>query len=268
MKTNPIGVFDSGIGGLTVVNTILQQVPNEKIIYIGDTARVPYGTRRKETIIKFSRQLALFLLKKKVKMLVAACNTISSTSLKEIKKISPVPVIGVIRPMVKEALKTTKRNKIGVIGTPATINSLTYVKKTRSLDPRIKIIQQACPLFVPIVEEGLFNHPVASLMANHYLKPLVDLEIDTLILGCTHYPLLRRPIQKTVGQGIKIIESGEPTAKEIKKELEKHKLLTSKPQPTHQFYLTDLSDKTIEIAQTFLGKPLPATLKKVNLPFD
>ncbi len=265
MNKKPIGVFDSGIGGLTVVKSLLQKLPYEKIIYLGDTARVPYGTRSKKTINQFAIQLASFLLKRNVKLLVVACNTISSTSLTSIKSISPVPVIGVIRPTVNQGIKITKTNHIGIIGTNATINSKTYIKEIHSFNLKIKVSQQACPLFVPIVEEGLFNHPVAKLMAKEYLKIFTQKTIDTLILGCTHYPLLKTAIKKALPSKSRIIESGPPTANKIKKTLQEKKLLNIKGHPKHEFYLTDLSKNTNKTIKNIFGKNLPNKLQQLTL---
>src|SRR5689334_598138 len=197
MISSPIGIFDSGIEGLTVVKEILKQLPNENIIYLGDTARVPYGTRGKEVIKKFSLELTNFLLKRKVKFLVVACNTISATCLDEIKKISPVPVLGVINGAADDAVKNTKTNVIGVIGTPATISSKVYEKTIKDKNPKIKVISKACPLFVPLAEDGKISDKSTKLIAQNYLKDFKKTKIDTLILGCTHYPVLKKIIGET-----------------------------------------------------------------------
>ena len=227
MNYNPIGIFDSGIGGLTVTKEIVKKLPNESIIYLGDTARVPYGTRSKEVIIQFAIQLTKFLLKRKVKFLVIACNTISSVALDKIKKISPVPVIGVIIPAVKKATEVIKNKKIGVIGTQGTIGSKAYEKEIKKIDPKIKVISTACPLFVPLAEEGLGNHEATKLLAEEYLKDIIASGVDTLILGCTHYPLLLETISDIVGPKVTIIDSAQPTATQLQISLEENNLLLS-----------------------------------------
>ncbi len=262
MNSNPIGVFDSGIGGLTVVKEIIQQLPNENIIYIGDTARVPYGTRGKEVIEKFALELVNFLLKKNVKVLIVACNTISATCLDEIKKISPVAVIGVINPAINSAIKTTKNNRIGVIGTTATISSKIYEK---GLGKEIKVTSKACPLFVPLTEEGLKNHPAAKLIAKDYLKKISKSSIDTLILGCTHYPILKEVIQNVVGKKVKLVDSAKPTAKELKALLEEKGLRNGKKNPKYDFYVTDITNRTQEIAEKFFGNNFSIKLIKTLL---
>ncbi len=267
MNNSPIGIFDSGIGGLTVTKEIVNKLPNESIIYIGDTARVPYGTRSKEIITKFAKQLTKFLLKRKVKFLVIACNTISSVALDEIKKISPVPVIGVIIPAAKKATTVTKNKKIGVIGTQGTISSNAYEEEIKKIDPSIKIVSNACPLFVPLAEEGLGDHPAAKLLAKDYLEEIVSTGVDTLILGCTHYPLLLETISNIVGPKVNIIDSAIPTAQQLQINLETNNLLSDKKKSTLEFYVTDVPDRVYHVAGRFLGKKLKR-LKKVKLGSD
>lgn len=264
IKSGPIGIFDSGIGGLTVTKEIVKKLPNESIIYIGDTARVPYGTRSKEVITKFAKELTEFLLKRKVKFLVVACNTISSVALNEIKKISPIPVIGVIIPAASRAAKVTKNKKIGVIGTQGTIASKAYESAIKKIDPKIKVISTACPLFVPLVEEGLGNHKATKLLAEDYLKDVIYAGVDTLILGCTHYPLLSEIISKTVGSKITLIDSAEPTAQQLKISLEKNNLLSDGKKPTLEFYVTDAPERVCQVAGRFFGKKLKK-ITKVDL---
>lgn len=265
MNNNPIGVFDSGIGGLTVVSEILKQLPNEKLIYLGDTARVPYGTRGKEVIKKFALELTKFLLKRQVKFLVVACNTISSTCLEEIEKFSPVPVLGVIEGAAKQALKTTRTNRIGVIGTPATISSKVYEKVIKKLNPKVKIITASCPLFVPLAEEGKISYKATELIAQEYLKKFKDTKVDTLILGCTHYPVLKKIIQKVVGKKVTLIDSAKPTAQKLKELLQKENLLNGGNQIQHKFYVTDAPKRVYTVAKTFLGKTLNGRLEEINL---
>lgn len=265
MNTSPIGVFDSGIGGLTVVKEILKHLPNEKLIYLGDTARTPYGTRSKEVIKKFSLELTNFLLKKKVKFLVVACNTISSTCMDIIKYYSPVPVLGVITGAVQEAAKLTKTNFIGVIGTKATISSKVYEKAIKKLNPKAKIITQACPLFVPLAEEGLIYGEATELIARKYLKTFKNTKVDTLILGCTHYPVLKKVIQKIMGKKVNLLDCAKPTAQRLKEILVKENLLNGKTKVKNEFYVTDAPERVYKVAATFLGSALNGKLRKINL---
>lgn len=265
MKNDPIGIFDSGIGGLTVVKEIMQALPNENLIYLGDTARVPYGTRDKDVITKFSLELTQFLLKKKVKMLVVACNTISATCLDKIEAISPVPVLGVIKPTVERAVGITKNKKIGVIGTRATVNSRVYENQTQALNNNIQTISQACPLFVPLAEEGLLTHPSTKLIAQEYLSKFKNNNIDTLILGCTHYPLLKIIIHETLGPDITLVDSAQPTAQELKKVLQKNNLLNTGNKPAITLYVTDAPERVYQTANLFFENKFPGTLEKVTL---
>lgn len=262
MNSSPIGVFDSGIGGLTVTKEIVKILPNESIIYLGDTARVPYGTRGKEVIKKFALELANFLLKRKVKFLVIACNTISATCLDEIKRISPVPVLGVIKPAVNQALETTTTKAVGVIGTRATISSRVYEKE---LGKKIKVVACACPLFVPLAEEGLIEHDATKLIASKYLKMFTDSEIDTLILGCTHYPILKKIIQESVGLRVKLVDSAKPTAEELAKLLRDKKLMAENNNPKLEFFVTDAPQRVYQVASRFFGQNLVNQIKKVTL---
>lgn len=264
MNNNPIGIFDSGIGGLTVTKEIVRQLPEESIIYLGDTARVPYGTRSKEVVTKFALELVNFLLKKKVKFLVVACNTISATCLDEIIKISPVPVLGVIEPTIAAAVKKTKQNKIGVIGTTGTISSKAYEQKIHKINSKIKVLSQACPLFVPLAEDGISNQ-ATKLIADGYLKQLKNKGIDTLILGCTHYPVLQKIIQESIGKKVQLIDSAKPTAEKLKQLLEEKNLL-SVGKTKYEFYVTDAPDRVLKVAGSFFGQVLNGRLKQVSLP--
>ncbi|MBU1000499.1 glutamate racemase [Patescibacteria group bacterium] len=265
MKTSPIGIFDSGIGGLTVARQIVKLLPSESIIYLGDTARVPYGPRSKAVITKFAKELTNFLIKCNVKCLVVACNTISATCLDEIRKVSPVPVFGVVEPTIELAIKTTKTNKIGIIGTEGTIKSGTYVRKIHEINPKIEVDSAACPLFVPIAEEGLGAHKATELIAKDYLRDLKKSQIDTLILACTHYPLLSQVIQETMGAKVTLIDSAKPTAEKLKESLEERKLLSDK-KAKYEFYVTDAPDRVFKVASRFFGKILNDNLKQVTLP--
>jgi len=258
-SSRPIGVFDSGIGGLTVVKELSRLLPNEKIIYFGDTARVPYGNKSKETIIHYSLQIAYFLLKKKIKMLVVACNSASSVSLPTLKRHFHIPVIGVIEPGAKSAITSTSKNNIGVIGTLGTVSSLSYKKALKKISRNVKVHQQACPLFVPLAEDGWNKTKIAQDISDEYLKGFANKGIDSLILGCTHYPLLKDVIQNSVGKNVKLIDSGVETAKEVKRILEKRNLLNNHRQTDRNhsvYYVSDFPHKFKEVSQRFLSKEL------------
>lgn len=261
-----IGVLDSGIGGLTVVKEIVKALPGENLVYLGDTARVPYGTRGKEVITGFALEMVDFLLKKDVKYLVIACNTISAVALDKIIAMSPVPVLGVIDPTVDHALKTSKNKTIGVIGTRATIGSGIYETEIKKKYSKAQIIVEACPLFVQIAEEGLGDHPATALIAKDYLAKFKKSKIDTLILGCTHYPLLFNTIKNEIGKLVNVIDSAKPSAQTLKNELEKVGLLNTKSSKGKlEIYVTDRPGRVQIIAEQFLGNPLPGGLKKVAL---
>jgi len=264
MRENPIGIFDSGVGGLTVLKEISKLIPKENIVYLGDTARVPYGIRSAETVLKYSIECADFLFKKQIKMLVVACNTSSSVSLEVLRKRLPIPVIGVIEPGVRAALKVTKNGKIGIIGTEATVQSGAYTKKIKSLNPKIEVISKACPLFVPLVEEGILEGAIAELVIERYLKDIKNSGIDTLILGCTHYPLLKRTIQKYM-DGINLVDSAEEIAQEVKTMLSQKKLLNEKSDECYKiFYVTDSPERFKKIGEIFLDYEIN-NISKVSL---
>lgn len=265
MNNAPIGIFDSGIGGLTVTREIVKLLPNESIIYLGDTARVPYGNRSKEIVTQFAKELVNFLIKKDVKVLVVACNTISAQSLDEIKKLSSVPVIDVLSPAVKKAVAVTKNKKVGVIGTQGTINSKAYENAIKELDPLVEITSVSCPLFVPLAEEGLHKHEATKLVAEDYLKHIIEADVDTLILGCTHYPLLLETITGTVGDKVNLVDSAKPTAEELKKLLEEQGLLSQNSSPTYEFFVTDAPERVFKVASRFFSKELKDKIKKVTL---
>ena len=254
----PIGVFDSGVGGLTVVRQLLKRLPWESIVYFGDTARIPYGTKSESIVRRYALEDSFFLLDKNVKVVVVACNTASAIAVPMLKQILPVPVIGVIEPGAQAAVQYSKNKKIGVIGTAATIRSHSYNKEIQALAPEAQIISQACPLFVPMVEEGWTDDETTYLVAKRYLQGLRQNKIDTLILGCTHYPLLKNAIQKTVGSKVKLIDSGVETATAVEQILNKNKLLVDVEQiPKNYFYLSDMPYKFQEIAERFLERSIP-----------
>lgn len=265
-KTNPIGIFDSGIGGLTVAKQIIKTLPNESIVYLGDTARVPYGPRSKEVVTKFALQMLDFMKKKHVKAIVIACNTISALSYEEIKQAAfPISVLGVIKPAVRAAIATTKNNKIGVIGTVGTIKSQSYQQLLHFYQSDAQITSGACPLFVPMAEEGLNNHKAAKLIAQDYLKDFIDAGVDTLILGCTHYPLLYDAIKDAVGKEVILVDSAQPTAEMLKERLEGLDLLDNNPNPIHEFFVTDAPERVITVATRFFGEDLNGKIQKISL---
>ncbi len=262
MDNLPIGIFDSGIGGLTVAREIIKLMPNENIIYLGDTARVPYGNRAAETIDEFARQLTYFMIGQKVKALVVACNTMSSVSLPLIaRKAKGTLVIDVITPTAEYAKKITQNKRVGVIGTRATIETNIY---PRLLSP-VQTFSKACPLFVPLAEEGMIDSPETKITAQDYLSYFSDKDIDTLILGCTHYPLLRNVIQEVVGPNVKIIDSSLPTALKLKSVLEKRNLLNKSKSSYKKFYVTDGPERVGKIANLFFEGSLPVRIEKVEL---
>lgn len=256
MNKQPIGVFDSGVGGLTVTRELMRKLPNEKIVYFGDTARVPYGTKSKKTIVRFSMENILFLLEKKVKLVVVACNTSSSLALPLIRKHFNIPLIGVIDPAVKLAVNLTVNGRIGVIGTRATIDSRSYEKKIKQYNKRFKVFSMACPLFVPFVEEGWLDNKATRDVARIYLEPLKKENIDTLILGCTHYPLLKRVICDILGDHVQLVDSGVEVAREVEELLDKKMLSApkSKKFPAAEFFVSDEPSRFQGLGEKFLAK--------------
>jgi glutamate racemase len=264
-KEKPIGVFDSGIGGLTVVKRIASTLPEENIVYFGDTARVPYGSKSNSTVIEYSIQDAKFLINKNVKAIVVACNTASSIALKDLTGSFQVPVIGMIEPGAQMAVKETREGKIGVIGTRATITNRAYSKEIKKINPSVEVHERACPLFVPLAEEGWINHKAVYEIAEEYLKELRNLKIDTLVLGCTHYPILSEVIQKVIGEDVTLIDSGIASAEAVKNELIRSDLQTNSFALGHQdFYVSDIPVKFKEVAELFLGREVK-NVHKVEL---
>lgn len=265
MNNQPIGICDSGIGGLTVAKEIIESLPNENIIYLGDTARVPYGVRDKETITKFAFDLVKFLIDKKVKAIVVACNTISATCLPELQSLSPIPVIGVIKPTVGEVVNNLKTKIIGVIGTRATVNSNRYENEIKKLNHKIMVFSQACPLLVPLAEEGFINHKATKIITQEYLEYFKGKNIDSLILGCTHYPILRNIIQEVIGENIKIIDPALPVRKELINILTTNNLLGNTKEPVLHFFFTDITPQTEKTVKVFFDGNFPGKLEKINL---
>ena len=264
-KYAPIGVFDSGVGGLTVAREIMRQLPPERIIYFGDTARVPYGSKSKETIIRYSRQIIHFLESKGVKAIVVACNTASAFALETIRPEMKIPIIGVVRPGAKVAAETTVNGKIGVIGTEGTIGSRIYTETIQQHNPDAVVLGKACPVFVPLVEEGWLKDPVTIEVAKRYLEFFQKSDIDTLILGCTHYPLLRSTIRNIMGEKVNLVNPAYETAQGLKRLLAEHQLTNDGLEPTeatmYQFYVSDAAEKF----KNFANSILPCEIEEARL---
>ena len=260
-----IGVFDSGVGGLTVAKEIMRQLPGENIIYFGDTARVPYGNKSRETVTAYSRQIVEFLLGKGVKALVVACNTASAFALETIRNEVPVPIIGVVKPGARTAAKTTKNGRIGVIGTEGTIKSGIYNEFLTQINADISVYGKACPLFVPLVEEGWIDDPVTEEVVRRYMDSLLAEKVDTIVLGCTHYPLLKRTIGKVVGEEIRLVNPAHETACELRTILEEKKLCRGENEAVHhRFYVSDGAEKFRNFANSILPCEIIET-KDVNV---
>jgi glutamate racemase len=265
---SPIGIFDSGIGGLTVLREIFRELPGESTVYLGDTARVPYGIRSPETVTRYSFENTRFLSSMDIKMLVIACNTASSVSLDAVRSSFPVPVIGVIEPGAKAAVCATKSRKVGVIGTEATVRSGSYAKAIHSLDNSIEVFGIACPLFVPLVEEGWTEGRVTEMVAERYLADLKGKDIDTLVLGCTHYPLLKPVLSGIMGGSVHLIDSAVETAREIRDVLSGSGLLNPAPSfVSHKFYVTDSPPKFVSVGERFLGRTIKH-IEKIALELE
>ncbi len=258
----PIGIFDSGLGGLTVAKEVFRFMPHENVIYFGDTARVPYGNKSKETITRFSTENAIFLKSRGVKLIVVACNTSCSLSLPILKKRLKMPIIGVINPAVKKAVEISKSGRIGVIGTNSTINSKAYDKRLKMLDRKIKVFSKSCPLFVPLAEEGWLDTDITYRTAKMYLDYLKLKNIDTLILACTHYPLLKKIIKKVMGKKVELIDSTSEVARAVKATLKQlGSLNEQKKKPGYQFYVSDEATHFIKVGEKFLGRKISCARK-------
>jgi len=253
----PIGIFDSGVGGLTVFRAIERRLPNESLIYLGDTARIPYGVRSAATVERYALECATFVQSKGVKAIVIACNTASALAANYLRSKCSVPVIGVIRPGSRRAVEQTRNGHIGVIATEATVASGAYERAMLAIRSGLEITSRACPLFVPLAEEGWLNHPVTFQVAEEYLAELRSSRVDTLVLGCTHYPILRPVIERTLGDQIKYVDSGEAVAETLAAMLEEDGLARESGQPrTEEFYVTDSAARFRRVAELFLGRPL------------
>lgn len=267
-KNAPIGVFDSGVGGLTVAREIMRQIPNERIVYFGDTARVPYGSKSKDNIIKFSRQIIRFLQTENVKAIVIACNTASALALDEMQQEFELPILGVVKPGAKVAVETTDNKRIGLIGTEANIRSGVYTRYIKSLDDEAKVFEKACPLFVPLVEEGWLHDDITLQVASRYLEELKEKDIDTLIMGCTHYPLIRSTIRKVMGDKVNLVNPAYETAIELKNLLERDNLANKcdvdSPSSMYRFYVSDAEEKFKLFANSILPFDITMT-KQINI---
>lgn len=267
-KNAPIGVFDSGVGGLTVAREIMRQIPNERIVYFGDTARVPYGSKSKDNIIKFSRQIIRFLQTENVKAIVIACNTASALALDEMQQEFDLPILGVVKPGAKVAVETTANKRIGLIGTEANIRSGVYTRYIKSLDDEAKVFEKACPLFVPLVEEGWLHDDITFQVASRYLEELKEKDIDTLIMGCTHYPLIRSTIRKVMGDKVNLVNPAYETAIELKNLLERDNLANKcdvdSPSSMYRFYVSDAEEKFKLFANSILPFDITMT-KQINI---
>ena len=245
-----IGVFDSGIGGLTVMNELTKALPHESFIYFGDTARIPYGGKSPETIIRYSIENTVFLLEKKIKMLVVACNTATALALYKLIQIFNIPIVGVIHPGAEKAVSVTRKNKIAVLGTKGTIHSGAYEEEIHRLLPEASVISIACPLFVPLIEEDFLHHPATRMIIKEYLSPLKTKEIDTLLLGCTHYPLLKNLIQEELGPAITLVDSAKTCAEKVVRILSDENLTIINPTTVqHNYFVSDDPKKFQDLAQ-------------------
>ena len=266
MDNRPIGIFDSGLGGLTCVREVMKIMPNENIIYFGDTGRVPYGTRSSATIVKYVRQDINFLRKFDIKFIVIACGTASSAALPHITTEYDTDIIGVVEPASKLAVNATKNGRIGVLGTSGTINSGKYSEQIGTLHPEIKVISNACPMFVPVVENGYSDSKIARMLAEEYLDVMLKNDVDTIILGCTHYPLLKKTIQDVVGDGVTLIDSGAAAAGEAKRIMEMHRLLSGSNEiGGAKYYVSDTVHGFEELGSLFLSKKIEGDVAKIDI---
>lgn len=253
----PIGVFDSGVGGLTVLRELIEALPNESFIYYGDTARLPYGNKSPETVLRFSIENTVFLLEKDIKMLVVACNTATAHALGRLQQIFSIPIIGVIEPGADHAVKISNSGRIAILATKGTIESNSYQNAIRHRNESAEVFSIPCPLFVPIVEEHFSDHPATKLIVQEYLKPIKSKKVDTILLGCTHYPLLIHQIREEVGPNVKIIDSAWACAQRTKELLQSSHLNAANGAPSYQFFVSDNPDKFQVIGEKFLNMPCP-----------
>jgi glutamate racemase len=260
-KDSAIGVFDSGIGGLTVLHKIIEVLPRENTMYLGDTARAPYGSKSVETVLRYSFENSEFLVEKGIKLLVVACNTSTAVALGPVRERLTIPVIGVIEPGVRRAIKSTKSKRVGVIGTDATIQSGAYTRALKSADPSVEVYSRACPLLVPLVEEGWTDNAVVELTVRNYLGSLKQSGIDTLILGCTHYPLLKKAIRKFMGKAVVLVDSADEVATEVAALLKRQALARKNGKGSHGFFVTDAPERFIKVGRRFLGEKVESAVR-------
>ncbi|MDD2500497.1 MAG: glutamate racemase [Geobacter sp.] len=257
MSWQAIGIFDSGVGGLTVLRELTRALPQEDTIYFGDTARVPYGTKSPDTVIRYSQEIASFLIKRDIKLLVVACNTASAVALPTLRRSLPIPVVGVIEPGAKRAAEVTRSGVVGVIGTSGTIRSSAYSRAIKRLNPDISVLAKPCPLFVPLAEEGWTDNDVTLMTARLYLEELREAQVDTLVLGCTHYPLLKKVIADVMGPDVTLVDSAEETARTVATILQEKKMLRPPAElGNHHYYVTDVPAGFIRVGNRFLGGKL------------
>ncbi len=268
MSELQIGVFDSGLGGLTAVRELMQILPGENIVYFGDTARVPYGTRSRDTIRTFAVQDLRFLLEQDLKAVLVACGTVSSVALPELQRMTEIPVIGVVQPTAVSACSATRNKKIGILGTSATVKSGSYQSAIQKIDPEITVTATACPLFVPLVENGYLEGPITELAAAEYIKPLQDAGVDTVILGCTHYPLLKPVLSKLFGDGVTLIDSGREAALALADILREKGQLSPSPEGKRRYFVSDEVSNFSHIAGMFLNRNIDGQVEKVTIRTD
>ncbi len=264
-RNKPIGIFDSGIGGLTVLKSVIHLLPGEETIYLGDTARVPYGTKSAGTVTQYALEIGDFLCGMDVKAIVVACNTASAVALPQLEERFSLPVVGMIEPAAARAVEVTRSGRIGVVGTEGTIRSGAYEKRLKNLDSDLEVISRACPLFVPLAEEGWVKNDVARLAARKYLDEIISKDVDTLILGCTHYPLLSETIRETVGERVSLIESGDEAALALKMLLEKMGEPVASAAPSRRYFVTDTPERFLRLGRQFLGENV-TEVGHVDLP--
>jgi len=265
MNNKSIGVFDSGLGGLTAVKSLMRELPNENIVYFGDTGRLPYGTKTEETIKRYSKSDINFLLSKDVKMVIIACGTASSVALDSLKDEYDIPIIGVVEAGAKAAVTKNKNGKIGVLGTSATINSNSYFNMIKKLSPETEVYQKACPLFVPLVENGHFDTKVTELVIEEYLTPIKEAGVDTLILGCTHYPLLEKAIKRFMGDNVSIINVCDELAKTVKGVLGDDELNESTKEGIAEYYVSDAPESFEKLGGVFLDRKIYGQVRKIDI---
>ncbi|BCJ88511.1 glutamate racemase [Effusibacillus dendaii] len=261
----PIGLFDSGVGGLTVVKEMFRQLPQENLVYVGDNARCPYGNRPPEQVRQFTFQIMDFLMQQDVKMIIIACNTATAAALTQASQHYPIPVLGVITPGSRAAISATRTGRIGVIGTEVTVQTGAYAREIHRINPRLQVISQACGPFVQLVEDNDLDSPQAEQIVEQYLAPLKEEMMDVLILGCTHYPILSKLIQKVAGKDVQLISSAEETAREASLLLADRNLLNDNNlSPVHKFYTTGDQQHFTEVAEKWLQQPI--ALQHLTLP--